>query len=172
MAVLVDLYSLSRASFDEILSLYPNVRVGLDAVAAVYARLQILQGLRSIQRTGGLLSGCPEAALEAAAERFRVQRAQAGETLLRQGEEDQSFLLVGEGLLAVERDGQRICALGAGTCIGEHAALTGQPRSATVVVLQRAVLFQADGSVLRDLLSGSLEVGERLEALHQGRLPT
>ncbi|MEY2476708.1 MAG: protein lysine acetyltransferase [Actinomycetota bacterium] len=69
------------------------------------------------------------AALEA---RLELVQLAPGETLMREGEEGDCFLLITEGEASVTRAGATIGAVGRGSIVGEQALLRGQPRNATV----------------------------------------
>ena len=69
------------------------------------------------------------AALEARLERRAFA---AGESLLREGEHGERFLLVLDGEAAVARGGEEVGVVGRGSIVGEQALLRGRPRNATV----------------------------------------
>ncbi|HEX6443701.1 MAG TPA: cyclic nucleotide-binding domain-containing protein [Streptosporangiales bacterium] len=61
-----------------------------------------------------------------------VRALGAGETLVRQGEAGASVLLLLDGVLTVDVDGQAMPELGPGAVIGERAVLEGGRRTATL----------------------------------------
>lgn len=56
----------------------------------------------------------------------------AGRVLMRQGAPGSEAMLVLEGEVLVERDGEAVAILGPGSVVGEAALLANQPRNATV----------------------------------------
>lgn len=56
----------------------------------------------------------------------------AGKVLIRQGELGDDLMILVKGLVAVERDGERINKLGPGEFFGEIALIEQGPRTATV----------------------------------------
>ena len=69
------------------------------------------------------------AALEARLTRVEVG---AGETLLREGEPGDCFLLIVDGEASVTRDGTQVGVAGRGSIVGEQAVLRNHRRNATV----------------------------------------
>jgi len=69
----------------------------------------------------------------------------AGERILEEGAPGQTFYLVASGTVAVTtRRGVEVTRLGRGQYFGEMSLLTGEPRAATVVAVEDAVLFELD----------------------------
>ena len=64
--------------------------------------------------------------------RPRHRRVHPGDVLIRQGDADDQLLLLFDGVVEVEKDGESITELGPGTILGEMAVLTGGRRTATV----------------------------------------
>src|SRR5687768_13365059 len=80
-----------------------------------------------------------------------------GELLFRQGDTSSDVYLVtrGETAIRIEQDGRVVAtdSVPAGSCVGEMAALTGKPRSATVAAgSQGAAVLIVPGPRFRDLL--------------------
>jgi putative ABC transport system ATP-binding protein len=74
------------------------------------------------------------------------ERYTAGATIIRQGDEGDKFYLIREGsvnVLVKEADAapRHVATLGPGDFFGEAALMTGQPRNATVVANEDAVLY-------------------------------
>jgi small-conductance mechanosensitive channel len=69
----------------------------------------------------------------------------AGERIIEEGAAGQTFYLVASGTVAVTtRRGVEVTRLIRGQYFGEMSLLTGEPRSATVVAVEDAVLFELD----------------------------
>jgi CRP-like cAMP-binding protein len=72
--------------------------------------------------------------------------AEAGETLMQQGEPGFEFMMIEDGQADVIQDGERINTMGPGDCFGELSVLAdGQPRTASVVATStlRAIVLSA-----------------------------
>jgi CRP-like cAMP-binding protein/predicted acylesterase/phospholipase RssA len=102
---------------------------------------------------------------------FRERVLEAGDYLVRQGEEGDSLFVVMDGRLAAEHDGPEallLQELGAGDVVGEIALLAGGPRSASVRALERSRVLGLTRDGLAALLETNPEVGDALSAsLHQ-----
>ena len=59
----------------------------------------------------------------------------AGGDLVRQGEPGSEIYLVLDGVIAVERDGNRLAEYGPGALLGERAVLEGGTRTSTLVAV-------------------------------------
>jgi two-component system sensor histidine kinase/response regulator len=84
-----------------------------------------------------LFAGADLASLELFAGAMQERAYAPGEVLCKQGEHGGVVFLIAEGdvEIRIEHDGRLVGTdkIAAGTCVGEMAVLTGQPRSATVV---------------------------------------
>ena len=92
--------------------------------------------------------------------RVGVQRtAPAGTVLMRQGEAADNLYVVTQGTLLVEREHPSLTSpvplaeLGPGEVVGEMALLDGSPRSATVTVLEDAVLLEVSATQVQEILA-------------------
>ncbi len=81
--------------------------------------------------------------------RFEVAK---GTELFREGEPGDFFLVVVEGEADVQRHGNHITTVGAGSVLGELALLTGDMRSTTVITRTPLVSFRGNGHDFMDLL--------------------
>jgi CRP/FNR family cyclic AMP-dependent transcriptional regulator len=111
-----------------------------------------------------LFSGLTERAIEAIAALTTEQSFADGDTLVRQGEAGETFIILLDGSARVERDRQPIAELGRGDFLGEISLVDGGPRTATVtahgpvraLVVQHADfrrLFDEFGAVRYDIVS-------------------
>jgi Cyclic nucleotide-binding domain len=85
-----------------------------------------------------------------------VRRLNAGEVLARQGEPGTSVYLVLDGVLRVDRNGERLAEYGPGALLGERAHLEGGARTSTLIAVtpSRVALAEAsqfDRSALMEL---------------------
>jgi predicted MFS family arabinose efflux permease len=80
------------------------------------------------------------AALRRLASSLGEQRARAGEAIVRQGDDGDVVYVIGEGRVAVSRDGAAVAELGPDDTFGEAALLLDAPRNATVTALEPVLL--------------------------------
>ena len=74
-----------------------------------------------------------------------ARRFGRGERIIEQGAPGQTFYVVGSGTVSIlTARGVEVTRLGRGQYFGEMSLLTGEPRSATVVAAEDAVLFELD----------------------------
>ena len=104
------------------------------------------------------------------ARRMRILHFGVGETIVRQGDQGETFYLVEAGDLAVRVRGsdnieRRVASLGPGAIFGEMSLLTGEPRSATVVATHDAILLALDREGFRDALLSNPDVARELASI-------
>jgi CRP-like cAMP-binding protein len=110
------------------------------------SRVEIVLHLRSLALFDRLTTG----ELSDLATIVREERRPAGETIVREGDFDDSMFLVVTGEVNVIRAGLHVATTGPGDFFGEMAVLDGETRSADVVAhtavhllrLERADLFR------------------------------
>lgn len=105
---------------------------------------------------------------------MRMQRLDAvpGQTIVTQGEQGDFFYVITEGRCIVTREqpGQksvRLAELEVGSCFGEEALISDDPRNATVTMLTRGSLMRLSKDDFRTLLNEPLT--RRLSADEAGR---
>ena len=93
---------------------------------------------------------------------------------MRQGHFGNEAHIVLEGELLVERDGQVVAMVGAGSAVGEHALLLNEPRNATVTAATDAVVAAMSRSEFSTLLEKCPTIGRRIleTALVRSAAPT
>jgi CRP/FNR family cyclic AMP-dependent transcriptional regulator len=79
-----------------------------------------------------LFNGMTERVIEAIAALTTEQTFADGDTLVRQGDAGETFIVLLDGSARVERDRQPIAELGRGDFLGEISLVDGGPRTATV----------------------------------------
>lgn len=104
------------------------------------------------------------------AEQLRVRRFAPGETILRQGDDGQSFFLIREGKVSVHVTGpdaavNEVARLRSGQFFGEMSLMTGDPRAATVRAESRTELYEIDHEAFAAVLLGHEEVAEQMSAI-------
>lgn len=129
---------------------------------AVQEVLVICEFLRSVE----YLKGMSPAELSQMAERMKRRSFEAGDILVRQGDEGHEFFLIRSGGVdvIVDRDGvsHNVAELGTGQFFGEKALLTGDVRNATVRGKERGVVYTLDKPHFEAALKASPQFGEQL----------
>jgi hypothetical protein len=76
----------------------------------------------------------------------RIERFPAGTVLVQQGEQGKEVLLILDGIVRVEKDGERLAEYGPGALLGERAHLEGGLRTSSNVAVTpcKVALFDAD----------------------------
>jgi len=121
-----------------------------------------------------LFAGCSQRELEAIAAVADEVMLPAGRTLMRQGDAGSELVVIEQGDVDIDIDGERIATRTAGDFVGELAIVTHRPRTATVTTATevRALVLTARDfeRLLRDVPSIAVKVlkavGERLPAEH------
>ena len=84
----------------------------------------------------------------------RIRRIDAGETLVRQGEEGSELFVLLDGVLGVEVDGEDVAEVGPGAIVGERAVLEGRRRTSTLRAVTPCKVAVADaGDVDREAVA-------------------
>jgi small-conductance mechanosensitive channel/CRP-like cAMP-binding protein len=128
-------------------------------------------------RTVDLFQAFTPAELDDLAGRMKRRRIPSGASVFHQGDPGASLFLLTEGVLEVRATFGASTTIAAlildrmhpGDIFGEMALLTGEPRSATVVALCEAVVFELSDEQLRPMLHDRTELAERLSDLMADR---
>jgi CRP/FNR family cyclic AMP-dependent transcriptional regulator len=99
-----------------------------------------------------LLDGAPAATVDRLGSLMTSVQAAAGTVLVRQGAANRQFLLVEEGTLRVDRDGERVALLGPGEFAGEISLLGDGIATATVTAETDVVFFVSSTAEFHALL--------------------
>lgn len=93
-----------------------------------------------------LFEGMTDRAIEHVAGITRETHFDAGEAIMREGDEGTEFFVVVDGALEISRGGSPIGRLGPGDFLGEIALIDGRPRSATATTLEpvKALVIERD----------------------------
>jgi hypothetical protein len=89
----------------------------------------------------------------------RIERLPAGATLVRQGEPGTDVYLLLDGIMRVDRDGERLAEYGPGAMLGERAHLEGGVRTSSLVAVTpcrvgAVAAEHLDRSALEELSAG------------------
>ncbi|RJR47941.1 MAG: cyclic nucleotide-binding domain-containing protein [Desulfobacteraceae bacterium] len=85
----------------------------------------------------------------------RIQRFDAGEIIIREGQYDNWIYFLISGKISIEKKGEAIGVLqDRGDIFGEMGIIDGSPRSATIRALEKSVCFAMDASYI-DRLKGN-----------------
>jgi len=83
---------------------------------------------------------------------LQVRECEAGELIIRQGDDGHEFYIVQRGAAFAAVDGKRVKDYGPGSCFGELALVDDAPREADVLTETPARLLVLDGESFRRLL--------------------
>jgi CRP-like cAMP-binding protein len=101
----------------------------------------------------GLFADVPGRTLAPLAQRASEIEVPAGTLVIAEGAVEQHLYAVVRGQLRVHRGERTITTLGAGSTVGELAALVPEPRSASVTALEQTTLLRIDRPLLEELLA-------------------
>jgi CRP-like cAMP-binding protein len=109
-----------------------------------------------------LFGECSRAELDAVARVTDELRFPEGRVLMRQGAPGRELVVIVEGDVAVERNGEQIAVRSDGDFLGELALVTGRPRTATVTAATALRVLVLDGlsfdRLLRDVPTIAVKV--------------
>jgi CRP-like cAMP-binding protein len=111
-----------------------------------------------------LFAGLSREELEQVAGTVLDRRVKPGKAVIRVGNWGHEVILVLEGEVDVQRDGQTVATLGPGSHVGEVAVLDDARRNATVVAKTPVVIGAIDSGLFRSLLRDIPVLAERVAA--------
>ena len=103
-------------------------------------------------RSVPLFTGMTDSAIQSVGGLAHEIRFAAGEDLVREGDEGDSFLVIVEGRARVVQNGDTLRDLGPGDYLGEIALIDGGPRTATVTALEPIRALVVERSDFRRLI--------------------
>lgn len=112
--------------------------------AAVAAENGIVDGHLPVPPRLGLLKTLSVDQFDLVARAAKLQFTDDGHVVFRQGDTGDRFFILMEGQVDVIKDGSVVARLEPGSFFGEASLLTGQPRSADVCSVGKAVLWSVD----------------------------
>ena len=98
----------------------------------------------------------------------RVHRHPTGTVVVRQGDPGDSLLLVLDGVLRVDVDGEAVAEVGPGAVLGERAVLEGGRRTATLTAVTPVNLAEAPADTVDTAALADLAGGHRREEQREG----
>jgi CRP-like cAMP-binding protein len=101
----------------------------------------------------GLFADVPGRVLAALARRASEVEVAAGTLVIAEGAVEEHMYAVVSGRLRVHHGEDSITVLGAGSTVGELAALVPEPRTASVTALEPTTLLRIDRPLLEELLA-------------------
>ena len=142
-----------------------------DATTAVLHAERYIEELKHMRRS------FPEAkseVLERGVERMTVKRYLAGQTIIREGDPADSFMILTKGAASVRQNGpngeREVSTIKAGDFFGEIGLLSGTPRNATVRATAPSEVLELDAAGFRDLIENSTETKQRVQTTMEERL--
>jgi hypothetical protein len=93
----------------------------------------------------------------------RIQRVRAGDALVRQGEPGTDIYLILDGVIRIERDGERLAEYGPGALQGERAHLEGGVRTSSLIAVTDCKVAAVDAAQLDRSALEELSGGHRRE---------
>ena len=100
-----------------------------------------------------------------------VEHYQDKDVIIRQGNQDIDFFMLVQGSLVVIKDGKKIAEINEpGDYFGEMSALSGEPRSASIMSRGRSVIKRFPGDKLLDLIEKYPDVAKHLFEMLANRL--
>jgi len=124
-------------------------------------------------QASSLCNGLPASALEQLFAGGVVLEAAPGVVLVREGDTDDDLFMILDGTVRVLKqrgdESVELAVLERPGIFGETSAISGQPRTASVVAAMDARLIRIAGSAVRAAADSAPKLGRRLAALMAGR---
>lgn len=92
-----------------------------------------------------------------------VRKIRAGATLMRQGDAGSEVMLLLDGVVGVDVDGESVAELGPGAILGERAVLEQGVRTSTVTAITPCRVAVADAADLDPVALDAISIGHRNE---------
>ena len=111
-----------------------------------------------------LFADVPGRTLAAVARRATEVEVAAGSLVIAEGAVEDHLFAIVAGRLRVHRGERTVVELGAGSTVGELAALVPEPRTASVTAIEPSTLLRIDKPVLDELLADRPVLASRVIA--------
>ena len=109
--------------------------------------------LRDLRNANGVLLGVDQALWAVTNSSFRTQFYRDGETICREGDAADAFLIIWRGEVEISRDGVHLQVRREGEVVGEQALIEGVSRSATITAKGLVQLIEVPVGAFRTLLN-------------------
>jgi hypothetical protein len=93
----------------------------------------------------------------------KLRKLKAGDTLVRQGDPGSDVFLILDGVLLVEKDGERLAEYGPGAMLGERAHLEETGRTSSLIAVTPCRVAAVDAAALDHASLHELSQGHRRE---------
>jgi hypothetical protein len=93
----------------------------------------------------------------------RIRTVSAGDIFVTEGEPGSEVFLVLDGVVRVEKDGQRLAEFGPGAVLGERAGVEGGLRTSTLVAVTSCRIASVEHTAMDPILLMDLTAGHRNE---------
>jgi type IV pilus assembly protein PilB len=100
-----------------------------------------------------------------------VERYEDGDVIIREGNRDIDFFKLVQGTLSVAKNGKKIAEIvQPGEYFGEMAAISGEPRSASIISKGRSIIKRFPGDKLTEIIEKHPDVAKHLFEIIVNRL--
>jgi MFS family permease len=123
-------------------------------IAKLTHRSPLVEGQMALLRRNRLFAGLPLTALDRLAESLVAVSYASGESLMREGEPGDEYVLIEDGEVHVSAEGRSLGTCGPGDGVGEIALLRRVRRTATVVAQTRVEGYAIDAGTFLAAVSG------------------
>ena len=161
-----------------------GIRTGMAVLGGAVSLVVVLAlaGLRRIDSTAlapagldllrriSIFAALPESILERLARALTQVHAEAGEVIIREGDDGDLFYAIEDGTVVVSKEGRWVAQLGPGDYFGEIALLRGVPRTATVTAETNVTMRALERDVFIPAVTGHHDVQEMAETAMTTRL--
>jgi hypothetical protein len=110
--------------------------------------------------------------IEQLAHSMTPERAEAGATLIAQGDVGDAYRLIAEGSAEVVRDGRTLRRIGPGEGFGEIALIEDRPRTASVVATDAIVMYRLPREAFLEAVGGTPASARAADRIVTDRLAT
>jgi CRP-like cAMP-binding protein len=93
----------------------------------------------------------------------KIRKIKSGEALVRQGDPGRDVFLILDGVLLVEKDGERLAEYGPGAMLGERAHLEESGRTSSLIAVTPCRVASVDAAALDRSSLHELSQGHRRE---------